>query len=79
MRVLVGIAQDAGDRYPIAADLLRHVAVEILSRHDRNFAAGRVGVGERREDNQERHPEPDNRLHRQAFPLSFLIIASGRA
>ena len=37
MRVLVGIAQDAHDRNPVAADLSRNVAVEILRRDDRDL------------------------------------------
>ena len=82
MRVLIGIAQDADDRDPVAADLLGHAAVEILRRHDCNFAAGRLGVGERRTRNQERHPEPDDRLHRQAFTVhmvsSFLVDRCGQ-
>ena len=40
MRVLVGIAQDAGDRDPVAADLLRDVAVKILRRHHCDLAVG---------------------------------------
>ena len=38
MRVLVGIAQDAGDRDPVTADLLRNVAVKILRRHQCDLA-----------------------------------------
>ena len=67
MRVLVGIAQDAGDRNLVAADLLRHVAVEILRRHDRDFAAGRAGAGEGRKCDQQRRDESDGRLHRQGL------------
>ena len=66
MRVLVGIAQDAGDRNLVAADLLRHVAVEILRRHDRDFAVGGARAGDGHQRNQKRHPEPDDCLHRQA-------------
>ena len=37
-----GLFRIADDRYPVAADLLRDVAVKILSRYDLDLAVGRV-------------------------------------
>ena len=47
MRVLVGIAQDAGDRGVGAADLLRDVAVEVLGRHDADGVCAEAGPASR--------------------------------
>jgi hypothetical protein len=44
-----GIVQDVDDRDLLPADLLRHVAVEILRSDDRNLTARRTRV---REDRQ---------------------------
>ena len=40
VRILVGIAQDADDRYPVAADLLGDISVEILCRYHLDFVLG---------------------------------------
>ena len=61
VRVLVGIAHDAGDGNLLAADLPSHVAVKILRCHDRDFAVRRmrcrksrkyaeIGGGDRQKD-----------------------------
>ena len=45
MRVLVGIAHDADDGDPVAADLPGDVAVEILRRDDGESGVGGAGAG----------------------------------
>ena len=45
MRILVGVAQDAGDRGVGAGELLRDVAVEVLRRHDADGGAFCAAAG----------------------------------
>ena len=73
MRVLVGIAQDADDRYLVTADLLCHVAIEIFRGQDRDFAAGRTGVGEGRNCDQKRGYKPEGRPHPKASAVWLKI------
>ena len=52
--VLIRIIQDADDRYPVAADLLGNISVEILGRHNLDLALGRPRDGDHRRQQRNR-------------------------
>jgi hypothetical protein len=70
---LIRVIQDADDRYPVAADLLGNISVEILSCHNLDLALGRPRNGDHRQQSDRQGNED---FHRQPQKFTRKINVS---
>ncbi len=66
MRILIGIAQDAGDGDKVAADLLRHITIKIFRCDHGDLAVGGRSAGHSGSSVYQRRGDPPH-FHRHGF------------